>query len=201
MKVMDSAAVDQIESGHVTIAGAVKLAFGENYFLWSGAGELTLDADTFTGIGENALITPVASMIGGQANAVTATLGGLTPETAATIEAEDYHQKPAVLYRIIFGEDRFTVLDAVVYQRGRVDQVTIRHMIGGDAAIDMQIEGPARDMNRAGSRVRSDADQRVLGGATDGFFKRTAWAQHITLYLGGKPSTAASDRRQAPRTN
>jgi hypothetical protein len=190
MKTLSAPALTALFSSNPIIAGAVRFDFGTIYRLWSGYGSLTIGADTFEGVGALGLIVPVRSNMGSGVEAVDLTLSGLDPIIAATIEAEDYAQKPCTIWRAIFAGDGVTLLDATVFYRGRVDVVQIREQGGGTSSIVVTVEGAGRDMERKGSRTRCDVDQRLLGGSTDGGMKFKATAPERTLYWGQKPELA-----------
>lgn len=161
MKMLSEDAVEVLESRRPIIAGAARLVVGDEpedrYCLWSGLGDLPLDGDVFKGIADRSLITPVSSQIGGSSDSLTISLSQLDPDVAAAVEDGRYHQKPITVWRLVFAPDTFTLLDAMVFMRGRVDYITQREVVGGTATLDIAVEGPRRDMNRSGARLRSPA--------------------------------------------
>lgn len=190
MKTLPIDAEAQLAGQAPVVAGAAKLVLPSAvYRLWSGYGDVAIEGEPYKGIGARALITPISSQIGGAADGLTVTLSQLDPDIAQTIEQEDYHQKPITIWRLFFAADQRTLLGAAVFMRGRLDFVKARETVGGEAALDFIIEGPRRDMNRAGARVRSDADQRILGGAGDAAFKHISTAGRKTLVWGQKPES------------
>ncbi len=189
MKTLPEEAVEALAGRAPIVAGAARFAFGETFRVWSGFGDLEIDEEVYKGIGANALIVPTGSQTGGSAEGVRLTLSGLDPDVAQTIEDEGYHQKPVTIWRLIFSPEH-VLLGAAVYLRGRVDTVTITEQVGGDSSIEFDIEGPRRDMSRRGSRIRSNTDQRVLGGSGDAAFKHVTYAGRKTLVWGQKPVNA-----------
>lgn len=193
MRALAAGALTQLQSDRVVISGAARFSFGATWRFWGGYGDLVMSGEgTFKPVGAQALLTPFNSEIGSAASGVELRLSALDPDVAASIEAEDYHQKSVVIWRLVFDEHGTTLLGQAVMLRGRVDTVVIEEQIGGDAAIVMMIEGGRRDMSRKGSRVRADTDQRLLGGSTDGAMKHITTAGRRTLYWGRKPSTPAT---------
>jgi hypothetical protein len=192
MKPLNASALAALAANEGVIAGAARFDFPSGpYRLWSGIGQLALGTEgTFDGIGARALLVPIASGTGGAADGLVLSLSGLETAVAQTIEEEDYHQKPVVIWRAVFDAPGVTLLHYAVFYRGRVDTVLIRETRRGESTIDIVVEGSARDMSRAGARRRSDADQRVLYGATDAFFRNASTVPQKTLSWGGKPSTA-----------
>lgn len=188
MKHLSAEAVEQIESRRPTIAGAAKFGIPSgpdgSYRFASGVGKLTIESEEFIGVGSRALIIPTASRIGGSADGYTITLSGLDPRVADTIENEDYHQTPVTIWKLVFNATGRVLLDVMVDCRGRLNFVKQREKVGGMAALDFMVEGPRRDLSRAGARVRSDADQRVLGGAQDDSLAQISVAPRKTLRWG-----------------
>jgi len=182
-------ALAALAAKQVVISGAAEFFFGDTYRLWSGIGALDLPGvGTFDGIGARALIVPIRSEKGEGVDGVRLTLSRLEPKVAATINDEDYRQKPVVIRRLIFNADGNTLLDSDTYFRGRVNSITIRHVARGDCAIDVSVEGASLDMGRSNARVRSNSDQRTLGGSTDGALKNVSVAGERTLAWGQKPA-------------
>ena len=193
MKVFTGPAAAMIESGEIHLNAAIRCSFGSTYRLWSGIGDLEVPGEgVFLGTDAKLLIMPVQSELGGGAGGAQVVLSGLEPAIAATIEDESYHQKPVVIWYLPFAHDRVTLLDAKVYLRARCDFVKVNEQPNGTSDLIFMLEGPGRDMSRAGGRVDSDADQRLLGGATDGAMKHASIAGSQTLYWGRKPAGAAT---------
>lgn len=190
MKTLPDEAIEALAGRAPILAGAARFSFGETFRVWSGLGELEIDGQPYKGIGANALIVPTGSQTGGSAEGVRLTLSGLDPDIAQTIEDESYHQKPVTIWRLIFSPDH-ALLGAAVYLRGRVDTITITEQVGGDSSIEFDIEGPRRDMSRRSSRIRSNTDQRVLGGSGDAAFKHITYAGRKTLVWGQRPVNAS----------
>lgn len=191
MKTLPSEALDAIEGRELIHAGAAKFNFPDAPIrLWSGYGDFEINGETFQGAGDAALITPTSSSVGGANDGLTIDVNGLDPIVAQTTQDTDYHQKPVTIYRLIFAPDKKTLLGAAVYMRGRVDTIVDTETIGGQASLQIQVEGPRRDMNRHGGRIRSDTDQRALGG--DAGLKHVGTARRKTLSWGNKPSTVGT---------
>lgn len=153
--------------------------------LWGGHGTLVIDSDDFTGIGARGLAQRNGGAIGGIAQGMTLTLSGIEPAALVLLDAEEIRQASVVLYRLIFASDGKTLLDAHVFDRGRVDTVETDETIGKEAAINVAVESTARGLGRLGARMRADSDQRLID-SDDGYFKNTAYAGQKTLYWGGK---------------
>lgn len=157
--------------------------------LWGGYGPITFATDTgdqqFGGAGARGLAQQNAGAIGGVAQGLTLSLSGLEAEALALLDGSELKSASVVLYRLIFASDGKTLLDAHVFDRGRVDTVGTNETIGGTASIDAAVESSARGLGRKNGRMRADSDQRLID-ANDGYFKATAYAAQKQLYWGGK---------------
>lgn len=157
--------------------------------LWGGHGSITFDTDSgaqaFTGIGSRALAQQNAGAVGGVAQGLTLSLSGVEPAALPLLDGNEVKSASVVLYRLIFAPDGKELLDAHVFDRGRVDTVSTDETIGSDAAINLAVESSARGLGRQGARQRADSDQRLINAA-DGYFKNAAFAGQKELYWGGK---------------
>lgn len=192
MKTIASAAMAAIEAGEAIVSGAVEILCDPPVRVWGGYGTLTLDGDDYIGVGDRGLAQQSAGAIGGFAQGMTLSLSGIDPAAIELLDSDEIKGAALVLYRLIFASDGKTLLDAAVFDRGRVDGIESMEKIGAAALISLAIESAARGLGRSGSRQRSDADQRLIN-ATDGYFRAAAYAAEKMLYWGGKrPNGAGS---------
>lgn len=191
MKTFSAAAIAALAAGDVVMAAAARFSFGAGtHRLWSGEGQITLADGVYTGIGGRGLVAPISAEAGGGIEGVVLALDGLDPAVAATIEAEDYHQRPVLIQWLLFDAPGVTLLDAQPFFRGRVDTIRRRRRVGDKAAIEIAVEGGARDMARHGSRLRSWSDQLLVSDQRDNSLRRVTTAGQVTLYWGQKPASA-----------
>jgi hypothetical protein len=197
MKSFAPAALAAIAAGTALVAGAVQITprdGGPPILVWGGHGSITPPSLglTFKGLGDRALAQQTAGAIGGVAQGLELTLSGVEPEALKLLDADEVKAASVVVYRLIFKSDGKTLLDAHVFDRGRIDTVESDETVGGEAAIKAGVETAARGLGRSGARMRSDSDQRLINAA-DGYFKNTAYAGEKMLYWGGKkPSRTSS---------
>lgn len=196
MKNITDAAITALSEGTAIVAGAVKIEpVGLPVIrLWGGHGLLSLpgEAEAFMPIADRGLVSVAGGALGGAAQAVTLSLSGIDPETLEVDDSDEAKGAPTTLWRLIFSGDGLTLLDAHIWQRGRLDQITREDEVGGTATITAILETAARSLGRRGGRMRSDADQRLVK-ANDGFFRNVSFAGEKTLYWGGrKPANARS---------
>lgn len=188
MRDYSDAALAAMESGECIVSGALAIYCDPPVFVWGGTGVLTLDGDDYLGVDDREIGQVTGGALGGSAQNITLTLSGVDPEHLALLDADEVRQAPAKVYRLLFDGTGRTLLDARIFKRGRVDDLTVDETIGGTAAIGVSIESAARGLGRSGKRMRSDADQRLID-PDDGFFKHVSYAATKTIYFGGKKAT------------
>lgn len=191
MKLFAPAALAAIEDGSAIVSGAVKIACDPPVLVWGGYGILPIGGDQYLGVGDRGLAQVTSAALGGSAQNATLSLSGVDPDILPLLDATELRGASAVLWRLIFNGAGTGLLDAHVYRRGRVDQVTTEETVGGEAMITLSIEGAARGLGRRGGRMRTDADQRLVK-ATDGSMKHVSYAGEKTLYWGGQPPAPAA---------
>lgn len=155
---------------------------------WGGYGNLSIAGDEYIGIGARGFAQQNGGAVGGIAQGMTLGLSGIEPAVLDAIDTEGLKGASVVLYRLIFDKDEKTLLDAHVFDRGRVDTVPTEETKGGTAMISVAVESSARGLGRAGARMRADSDQRLID-PNDGYFRNVSYAGHKTLYWGGRKPT------------
>ena len=193
MKVISTAAKQALADGSAIVVGAVKIETNPVIAIWGGNGPLNLpgEAAVFQPIGDRSLVSVAGGALGGAAQSIALSLSGIDAETIDVDDSDDAAGASTTLWRLIFSGDGTVLLDAHVWARGRLDEVSREDEIGGTASILASLETAARGLGRRGARQRSDADQRLVK-ANDGFFKNTSFAGEKTLYWGGRVPTNAT---------
>ncbi|MEO0589121.1 MAG: hypothetical protein AAFZ11_01025 [Pseudomonadota bacterium] len=192
MKSFTTGALAALESGKAIAVGAVEIGSDPVIRVWGGLRPITFDGRTFDPVGDRGLVRVAGGALGSSAQNITLRLSGIEPEILELLDASEVQGAPTILWRLIFNAARTTLLDYHIWARGRLDTLPREEEIGGTAAIEATLETAARGLGRRGSRMRSDADQRLLD-ANDGFFKNTAYAAEKKLYWGGpRPARAGS---------
>ena len=196
MKTLATAAKAAIVAGEAIVTGAAEITPRDPLLdpirVWGGYGALSIDGNDFQPLGDRAFAQQTAGAIGGVAQGITLSLSGVEPAALALLDAAEVKGASVVVYRVIFGADGKTLLDAHVFDRGRGDALETSETVGGAASIKYAVESGARGLGRSGARMRADSDQRLID-STDGYFQHTAYAGEKMLYWGGKrPSRAGS---------
>jgi hypothetical protein len=105
----------------------------------------------------------------------------LTPAALATIEDEDYHQRPVTISDAYFHPDTGALLFVEPVYRGFVD--TVVHEDGPNGRLVINCESRALDNNREGYRLRSTADQQLISPG-DRFFEHAEVAGKQEIFWG-----------------
>lgn len=196
MKSFSTAVKTALQNGDAIVSAAVAIYCTPPIFLWSGEGSQQLAGDTGTetyeGIGSRAFMIGSSGVLGGAAQNVTIVLSGVEAAAMDVLDTTGLKGAPCVVRRLIFDSSGRTLLGAYVFSRGRVDEINTPEQVGGEAQIQLTIEGAARGLGRRGSRLRSDADQRLLN-SSDNFFRNVSFAAEKTLYWGGKRPAVAGN--------
>jgi hypothetical protein len=192
MKILSEDAIAALERGDAVVGGAVEILCDPPVRLFSGYGTIEIAGEGFAGIGAHGLIETSGGALGDAAQGMTMTLSALEADVLSLLDADAIKGAPVVRWRLVWSSDAKTLLDAFVSDRGREDTVTAEEEIGGEAAIKVAVETAARGLGRRGSRMRSDADQRLVK-ANDGSRRNVSYAGEKKIYLGGKiPVRAAT---------
>lgn len=196
MKSMSDAALAALEDGSARVTAAVAIMCDPPVFCWGGYGVLNLaafgDDNDYLPLGDRGLAQASGGAIGGSEQNLTLALSGIEAAVIELVDADELKRAPVVVRQLIFDGTGTQLLDALVWRRGRIDQVTPVETVGGEARIEATVEGAARGLGRRGGRMRSDADQRLVK-SNDGGLRFVAFAAEKQLYWGGrKPQSAGS---------
>ena len=170
-----------------------RLECAEPAYLWSGAGDLVIDGDTYLGGGELLDGLPqIAYLINGTADSVTFTASGVDPETIR-LAHEDRNQVNGAPVRIgtVSMDERWQVAGPVDWEwEGVASVVTVDRSGSEDGGVTRSISLLVESGDTARSRSQlnffSDADQRKRS-ATDAIFSHTAGiAQGNTRRFAGR---------------
>lgn len=201
MKTIAPAAMAAIEAGEAVVTGAIEITprgAGTVIRLWAGFGKLTIGGNDYQGIGDRVFAQRTSNAIGGIANGLTLTLSAIEPAALALLDASEVQGSSNTIYRLIFGPDGKSLLDAHVFDRGNGDALISDETIGGPAAVNYAVESSARGLGRSGARMRADSDQRLIN-ASDGYFRNVSYAGQKMLYWGGQiPANAGQAIAPSP---
>lgn len=191
MRSFNAATLAMLVSGRAVSRALILFDFASGlYGFWDGSGTLEVSGVTYRGAG--GIIRSDAVSLAGSLSSAPMTLvlssipdTDLTPAVLATIEAEQYHQRPVTLLRAYFDPDSRALLSVERLLRGYVDRIAHDESTSG-ATLTCTVETRARDITRRGHRSRSDTDQRLIA-AGDGGLRHAATAGKPDFYWGKYP--------------
>ena len=200
MKSIATAAIAAMQDGTAISVGAVRIGTTTPVRVWGGYGALTLNGETYDGIGDRGLVQVSGSTLGTSEQNITLTLSGVEPDVLALWSAAGLQGAPCQIWLLTFDGAGQSMLDAQIFAAGRLDTIQVSDTIGGTSTISASVETAARGLGRSGQRMRTDADQRLIGSSDNGF-QAVSFAGSKTLYWGGQKPTSASTLGWTPINN
>jgi hypothetical protein len=133
--------------------------------VWSGAGDLEWNGDTFTGVGSYGGVSAVEETKKASANGIELSLSGIPSDLIGRAMTDDYRNRRVWLWLALFGtggDGQFAMMDdPMQIFGGRMD--TMRVSDSGDTSeIVVSCESRLIDMDRPRERRYTDADQKEL---------------------------------------
>jgi hypothetical protein len=153
---------------------------------WSGFGTLTFQGVTYVGAGALLDLSNLQESTELASRKLTLKLRAipdtaLTPDVLATIEAEQYHQRPVTLMTAYLNPDTGALVSVEVVMRGIVDRML--HREDPDAVLECSVETRTRDITKTGVRKRTVEDQKRID-PTDTGFRHIATVHTETIRFG-----------------
>ncbi|SKA30988.1 DUF2163 domain-containing protein [Consotaella salsifontis] len=188
MRSLPEAVLAKLDAGLIVTRGLMRFDFGGGtYAFWTGTQPLTYEGLTYLP-GSIIEVEAVHGSWGMDAEGMKITLAaapddGLTPDVLATIEQEDYHQRPVTISDLYIDPDTRQILFREPVYRGYVD--VIEHDDGPEPKLIASCESRALDNQREGYRMRSTADQALIHDG-DLFFQHAEVAGKQELWWGRK---------------
>ncbi len=184
MRVISNDALTALDSGRFRVRCLLLAEMDDGDFaIWDDMGQITVASVTYTGAPGRFTVSPVSSIADMSARNCDVALSALDLETVARIDQEDWHQRPVTIQRAIIAEDAPQTLHLMPYFSGFLDQMIWKETAGGTANVTFRCEASARELQRKGTRTRSDADQRERDAA-DGFFAAVVKASSTNIEWG-----------------
>lgn len=207
-KSFDSATQAQLDAGQSVDRYVVRFEFDEGDFgFWGGIGVFTYDDGDgdLDYIGAGGLITAEEFVEGvtGEAIPLVLMLSGipnseLSPDVLAEVENYTYHQRPVRISTAYFDADDGTLQSVELERIYFVDRIIHQHTVGGEAVLRVECESKARDNFKSGTRMRTDADQRLID-ADDGGLRYTIEAATVPIAWGRAPEETAQESKRDRR--
>tara|TARA_S200002703_G_scaffold154916_1_gene158425 strand:- start:4932 stop:5495 length:564 start_codon:yes stop_codon:yes gene_type:complete len=137
-------------------------------YLWTGLGDLTVDGNTYTGVGTILGIQPIEESSELSANGASFTLSGVQQALLALARDEDYQGRPVTLKLGAFDDNGDVISDPVIIFSGFMDVMSIED--GGETGnISLSAENKLISFERASIRRYTDKDQQLFHPGDKGF--------------------------------
>lgn len=175
MIVLPSNVLAMLDSGRIVVRKMlwVDLASGPAG-VWNDTYDVTYSGVVYKGLAGNLDIDPIPGSTELNTDQVRITMTGLDPDALALVAPDEWYQRACVVYDAYL-DDTGQIMHVEPAFAGFLDTVQIMDQAGEPATIELSAESTNRELDRAGGRKYSDNDQRLVGGATDGFLK------HLTV--------------------
>ena len=150
----------QKSSGAKPIA-LVKLAFDSGAVrVWSGRGDLTFNAEVYTGLGDLGRISPVEEGIEQKAFGIAFELSGVPAATISLALSEDVQGRACQVWLGFLDESYALVADPVLVFSGRMDTMDVN--LGETGKVSVTAESRLIDWDRPAGLLYTDAAQAEL---------------------------------------
>lgn len=158
-RTLDETILTELPKSQIQVGLLVELDFASGFVrVWNGIGNLTFDANTFTGVGYLGEIAPIAET--GQAvraNGITLQLSGIPSSVLSIALAENYQGRSAKVW-LGFFDTAWTLLECALLFAGRMDVMQIDE--GADSStITVTAENHLADLKRPRIRRYTNEDQ------------------------------------------
>lgn len=185
MITLPGAVLTAIDSGRFAVRLAARFDLGSGPAgLWNDTWAMTYGGCTFQPLAGNMKFDGITGTSSLSVDTVGITVSNLDPAVQGVIDGQVWHQRPVTIY-LVWLDDSGQVLHILPRFSGFLDSIKYADRADGPATLAMSIESNNRELSRSGSRTRSDADQRQVGGATDSFFAHVAAvAVNTNIYWG-----------------
>jgi hypothetical protein len=175
-----------VESGRFSVRLMIRVDLDDGpQGIWNDLYDVTIDDCPYSGIGGNLQTDAFSGSAALDVDNLDFQITGLSSEARALVENENWHQRPASVF-IAFLDDAQAIQHTMVRYAGFLDSVQVVDQADGTSVMHVIIENSNRALDLATNRTRSDADQRSVGGSTDGFAKYVAQANSNTDISWGR---------------
>lgn len=185
MRILSPSALAALDAGRFAVRSLIVVDMPtELVGFWDDCYDATIEGQLYLATNGGFSVSGISSGADLAARNVDITISGLDSNAATRIEAAGWHQRPITLSLALMAIDTPQTLYVNQWFAGFLDQLIRRERAGDKSTLVFRCESLSRELGRKGTRRRSDADQRQLGGADDGFFKHTVAASTLPVEWG-----------------
>lgn len=161
--------------------------------LWDDNGDLSYLGDTYIGTPGKFTVEAAQGAMDLSVRTLNITFPGMDQQIFQLLDGVEWHQRPIIVYRLVFPLNRPNFLSVFRDFAGRMDTMPARNEVGNTSTITLSCVSASREFSRNGTRTASDADQRQRD-ALDAFFSAAASAVATTINWGQNPQQAPKQK-------
>lgn len=153
------------------------------YGFWNHTYDTTIDGHTIKSLPGEFQVSAIKSSMDMSIEKVTVTFGGLDPRVSMLIDEETYHRRPVRIFRAVIDPSTDKVVGITQWFSGVIDTVPTSEQVGGPTTLTVNIDSDDWELNRSGTRVRTNGDQRQID-SLDGSYAYTTSAIAKPIWWG-----------------
>ena len=174
--------ITAITSGLVRVHFAAKLAFASGTSrIWTGIGDKTINAETYTGVGLLGGIQLASETGDLRASSIVLTLSGVPSSSISLALSEHVVGRTATVYIVLLNASDGVIANPLSYVY-RMNQLTISET-ENTATVGLRCDSILVDLQRSSERRYTDQDQRIDYPTDDGM-EYVAGLQLKKVYWG-----------------
>ena len=155
--------------------------------VWTGFGDITIDSETYKGLGDFGQITNVVQNEKLTAEGLTLSLSGIPVDYISNALRDNYQGRSVSIYFGVLVDGQLTLTPYELFT-GRMDQMTI-NTSGDGSRIDLTVENQLIDMQRTRISRYTEDDQKDKYGSTETSLRYVSGLQEKEV-LWGVPFSA-----------
>lgn len=195
MRVFSTPALDALASGRFARRHMVRFDLDTPVGFWDDIYDVTYSGLAYAGAAGRFTITPFDSVSDQSISGIEVTFSGLDVDVANQVETAEYHQRPMQVNVAILSTVDNSFIAVKSFFSGFVDQIVRRESMGRSDLV-VRCETISRELDRSGTRTRSDADQQAFFSG-DKFFEHVAPSIFRNVVWGRKgPQRPVAPRRR-----
>ncbi|PLX36992.1 MAG: hypothetical protein C0605_07955 [Hyphomicrobiales bacterium] len=186
MKILDSQALADLQSGRYVTRNLVWFDVPEGaHGFWDDVYDLTVSGKVYSGKAGRFNVSDFSSAGGLVIAGLKVNFSSVDSGALAVVQNETWRRQPVTVSKAYLSKTTGAVIAIEQWWSGLIDVVDWDEQPGGSGDLIISAETLSRELNRSGTRTRSDADQRQLD-PDDGFFKHVAQSVETNIYWGRK---------------
>lgn len=186
MRIIDTQALADLESGRFAMRYLLWFDVPEGaHGFWDDVYDIDIAGKVYAGKAGRFTVSELPSKGGLSIQGVRITFSSVDSAALAMIRNETWVRRSVVCSVAHLSKETGGVIAVSQRFSGLIDKAEWEEQPGGHGNLIISAETISRELNRSGTRTRSEADQRQLD-PDDGFFKHVAQSVETDIYWGRK---------------